>query len=337
MIRRLRFLGIFLARGFGDRGRRAAHPADIPLLGWRDIMIRVWRNGKADNLNVLAAGIAFYLFLALLPLIASSAMIYGLVTAPARVMADVRTLIVILPEAAQDPVARRAAEVIADTRGDLWALIGALLLTLYAAARGTRAIIAALNVIYGEGDEQKFARRWGVPAGIAIGSSSVMTVALVAIAAFGYIDDLVPGRSPAFWFVVRAAAWLLITLGIGFGSAALYRYGPARRHARWRWIVPGAVTATALWLIGSFAFGIYIANFERFDVAYGSLAAVVILQLWIYFSAFILLLGAKLNAEIELQTMRDTTVGRSRPAGRRKASTADGIGEIPKLAVEDSD
>jgi membrane protein len=337
MIRRLRFLGLFFVRGFGDRGRRADSPADIPLLGWRDILIRVWRNGKADNLNVLAAGIAFYLFLALLPLIASTAMIYGLATEPAQVVADMRKLIVILPEAAQGPIARRAAEVIAASRGQGWALPSALLLTLYAGARGTRAILAALNVIYGEGDETKFARRWGVPFGIAIGITSVMTLALVAIALFGHLEDVVPGRTGLFRLAVRTGAWLLVTAGVGLGSAALYRYGPVRQHARWRWIVPGALATTVLWLLGSFAFGIYVANFGRFDITYGSLAAVVILQLWIYFSAFILLLGAKLNAEIELQTMRDTTVGPARPAGRRRASTADGLGEIPTIAPESAE
>ena len=334
MIRQIRFMAMFLMRGFGDRGRRANAPIDIPLLGWRDIVIRAWRSGKADNLNVLAAGIAFYLFLALLPLIASTAMIYGLVTAPAAVLADVNRLILILPEAAQGPIALRAAEVINSPPGGGWGLVGALLLTLYAGARGTRAIVAALNVIYGEGDEQKFVRRWGVPLLIAIGISSLMTLALVAIALFGYIDDLLPGRTPLFWLAVRIGAWLLVTIGVAGGSAILYRYAPVRRHARWRWIVPGAAVATILWLLNSVAFGVWIANFARYDVAYGSLAAVVILQLWIYLSAFILLLGAKLNAEIELQTMRDTTVGPARRAGQRHATSADGLGEIPVIAED---
>lgn len=330
----LRWLALVASRGAGDRGRRATSPAQIPLVGWRDIAIRVWRNGRADNLNILAAGVAFYAFLALLPLIASTAMIYGLVTEPAEVIEDVRKLIVLAPTVAQKLVSERLVEVIVERRGGILALLLALTLTLYGVARSARSITAALNLIYGEGDEWGFARRWGVPLLLAIGAAALMLLALTAIAVFGYVEELVPDGSPLLWLVAKLAFWLLVAVGIGAGSAALYRYVPARRHARWRWILPGAGAATLLWLLATFAFSLYIANLGNFDLTYGSLAAVVILQLWIYLSAFILLLGAKLNAEIELQTTRDTTIGPERPAGRRDARSADAVGEIPKLEAD---
>src|SRR3546814_19920048 len=136
-----------------------------------------------------------------------------------------------------------------------------------------------------------------------------------------------PEGTPRGWGVAELIFWLLSTAGISVGSALLYRYAPSRRHALWAWILPGALTTTVLWLLATFAFGFYIARFGRYDISYGSLAAVVVPQLWIYLSAFILLLGAKLNAEIELQTDEDTTVGAPRPAGRRPAAPADGPGE----------
>src|SRR3546814_1985241 len=150
MTRTVRWLALLLSRGSGDRGRRAESPLAIPLVGWRDIVIRVWRNAKADNLNVLAAGIAFYAFLALLPLIASTAMIYGLVREPAEVVRDVGKLVSIIPRAAQPLVARRVGEVITDHRGGGLALPLALLPTIYGGARSARSITAAANVIYGE-------------------------------------------------------------------------------------------------------------------------------------------------------------------------------------------
>ncbi len=329
MLQRLRALGRFLLKRTGDRGRQAVTPGDIPMLGWRDIAIRTWRSRRDDNLSVLAAGIAFFAFLALLPLIASAAMIYGLVTTPAQVLEDLRTLMVILPDAAQGPIAIRIAEVINGDRGGPLALLGALVLTLYAGARGTQSLIASLNMVYGEEEETRFARRWSPPVLLAIGTAGVLALALIGIAAFGYIEPLLPGRSAAFWLLVRVASWLLVLIGFGLGSAALYRYAPSRRRARWRWILPGAAAATLLWLLNGAAFGLYIANFGRYDATYGSLAAVAILQIWLYLSAFILLLGAKFNAEIERQTMRDTTVGRPLPAGLRHAQSADTLGEVP--------
>ncbi|PWG01819.1 YihY/virulence factor BrkB family protein [Sphingosinicella humi] len=334
MIKAVRWLTLVLSRGSGDRGRHAASPLAIPLVGWRDIVIRVWRNAKADNLNVLAAGIAFYSFLALLPLIAATAMIYGLVSTPAEVVRDVSKLVSIIPDPAQPLVAQRVVEAITDHRGSAPALLIALLLTVYGGARSARSITAALNVIYGEGDVQRFARRWGIPILVALGSAALMLLALLAIALFGYVGELMPEGIPLDWGVAKLGFWLLITLGISGGSALLYRYAPSRRHARWKWILPGALMTTGLWLLATFAFGLYIARVGRFDISYGSLAAVVVLQLWIYLSAFILLLGAKLNAEIELQTLEDTTVGAPRPAGRRHAASADETGEIPQVDLD---
>lgn len=334
MTRTVRWLALMLSRGFGDRGRHADTPLAIPPIGWRDILIRVWRSAKADNLNVLAAGIAFYAFLALLPLVASTAMIYGLVSTPAEVVRDVGRLVSIIPDAAQELVARRVAEVITDHRGSGPTLVLALLLTTYGGARSARSVTAALNVIYGEGDVQGFGRRWGIPILVALGSAALMLLALMAIALFGYVGELMPEGTPLEWGVARMGFWALITLGISGGSGLLFRYAPSRRHARWAWIVPGALATTILWLLATFAFGFYIARFGRFDISYGSLAAVVVLMLWIYLSAFILLLGAKLNAEIERQTKEDTTVGVPRPAGRRHAASADETGEIPTVDLD---
>lgn len=334
MSRTFRWLALIVGRGSGDRGRRADSPLNIPLIGWRDILIRVWRNARADNLNVLAAGIAFYAFLALLPLIVSTTMIYGLVSTPEQIVDHVRRLVAVVPAAAQDLVTGRVVEVITANRGGLIALLLAVLLTLYGGARGARSVLAALNIIYGEEDEPRFVRRWALPFALALGSASLMLLAFVAMTLFGYVEQLMPQSTALGQLGAKLGFWLLVTAGIGAGSAALYRYGPARRHARWVWIIPGALATTLLWLAATFAFGVYLANFGRYDVTYGSLAAVVILQLWMYLSAFILLLGAKLNAEIESQTTRDTTVGAPRKPGRRRAASADRVGEIPTLEVD---
>ena len=334
MTRKMRWLVLVLSRGFGDRGRRADSPAAIPLVGWRDILIRVWRNARADNLNVLAACIAFYTFLALLPLIAATTLIYGSVGAPADVVRHVATLAGIFPPAVRDLVTHRVVELMTNPRGGMLTLLLALLLTVYGGARSARSVTAALNHIYGEGDVQGFARRWAIPILLALGSAALMLLALGAIAMLGYVEQLMPRGSRLDWALAKIGLWLLVAAGVCGGSAAIYRYAPARRHARWRWIMPGALAASLLWLIATFVFGLYVAHYGRYNISYGSLAAVVVLQLWIYLSAFILLLGAKLNAEIELQTGEDTTVGAPRPAGRRHAASADGTGDIPRIEIE---
>jgi len=325
-----RRLALIVRRGVGDRGRDAESPSAIPLVGWRDIAIRVWRSAKADNLNVLAAGIAFYAFLALLPLVASTAMIYGLLREPAEVVEDVGGLVWIFPSAAQEIVSGRVIEIVGERRGGP-VLVLALLLTLYAGARSARALTAALNTIYGEDDVQRLARRWGVPMLVAGGAAACALLALIATALFGYVGAVTADGPRLSRLAATLLFWGPVALVAAGGSAAIYRYVPARRRARWAWVIPGALAATLLWLAATFVFGLYFASFGRHDASYGSLATVVVLQLWIYLSAFILLLGAKLNAEIELQTASDTTVGAARPAGRRHAASADRVGEIPTL------
>lgn len=325
----------FLARWrSGDRGRDATTPLAIPLLGWRDIFIRTWRNTRADNINVLAAGIAFYAFLAMLPLIAAIGMVYGFFAGPTEVIEQFRQLIGIIPGEAPDFVAERLGETI-DVRGNIaFGLAAAFVLATYGAARSARSVAAALDVIYGEESPRSFVRRWGLALVIAVWSTGVLILALLAIAALGYVEDLLPRGSPLLWGTVRLAFWLASALGVSVGLALLYRHAPSRREARWRWIAPGALGAAALWLLATFGFGVYIANFARFEATYGALATVIILQVWLYLSALVMLLGAKLNAEIERQTRADTTVGPARKRGRRDAAAADQVGEVPELELD---
>lgn len=323
----------FLARWrSGDRGRDATTPLAIPLLGWRDIFIRTWRNARADNINVLAAGIAFYAFLAMLPLIAAIGMVYGFFAGPAEVIEHFRLLVGIIPGETSDLVADRLGATIADRES--LGLVIALILATFGTARGARAVVAALNVVYREERELRFAERWGLALAIAVCGAGVMLLALFAIAALGYVEDLLPRGSPLLWGTVRLAFWLAMAIGVSAGLALLYRFAPARRAARWIWVAPGALAAAALWLLATFGFGVYIANFARFEATYGALATIIILQLWLYLSALAMLLGAKLNAEIEMQTRADTTVGPARKRGRRDAAAADQVGEVPELELD---
>lgn len=321
----------------GERGRDATTPLAIPLLGWRDIAIRTWRNARADNVNVLAAGIAFYAFLAMLPLIAAVGMVYGFLAGPAEVIAHFRLLVGIVPGDASSLVAERLGATLADREGVGLGLIIALFLAAYGTTRGAQSVVAALNVVYREERMLRFAERWGLALAVAVCGAGVMLLALFAIAALGYVEDLLPRGTLLLWAVVRIAFWAAMAVGVSAGLALLYRFAPARRGARWIWVAPGALGATLLWLLATFGFGVYVANFARFEATYGALATIIILQLWLYLSALTMLLGAKLNAEIEMQTGADTTVGPARRRGRRDAAAADQVGEVPEIELGEKD
>jgi membrane protein len=129
--------------------------------------------------------------------------------------------------------------------------------------------------------------------------------------------------------LIRVLTWLIMAAIVIGGLGVLYRYGPSRSHARLRWVTSGAIAAAILWLLASLLFQIYVANFANYSATYGSLGAVIALLMWFWISAFVVLVGAELNAEMEHQTRRDTTTGREKPLGERGAYVADHVGEVP--------
>jgi membrane protein len=148
----------------------------------------------------------------------------------------------------------------------------------------------------------------------------MVVIAMISIAALGHLDTLLPW-APAPVLVLGKILTYVLMAGAGAAAAAtLYRYGPNREKAKWVWLTPGSIAATLLWLLLTFGFGIYVANFGNYDATYGSLGAVIVLLTWLYLSAYVLLMAAELNSEIEHQTARDTTSGadaRSAAAGQR--------------------
>jgi membrane protein len=164
----------------------------------------------------------------------------------------------------------------------------------------------------------------------------ILTVGLIAmmILALGLIAVMPAllgnlGLGEVFLVLLTYARWPLLLVVALVGLGILYRYAPSREVPQWQWVSSGAVIATVLWLIGSIIFSIYVRNFGSYNETYGSLGAVVILLMWFWLSAFIVLLGAEVNCEIERQTERDTTAGRPKPRGERGAYAADTVGERP--------
>ncbi len=291
-------------------GKQANSPAAIPARGWWQVLKRVYAEGQADNIGLIAAGVAFYGFLALIPLLGALVLTYGLVVAPSEVGKQMQAISGALPADAARLINEQLASIVstaANKKG--WGLLLALLLAFYGAMKGASAIIIALNVAYEQPETRSFIKKTLVAATVTLGAVLVAIAGLLAASAMAYLQHRAGDLSSVLAFVIKLASWLVAGLLASAAVAALYRYAPNRTAAKWSWVSPGALLATVAWVAMTLGFGLYASHFGNYNKTYGSLGAVVVLLLWLYLSTYVLLLGAELNAELEHQTEKDSTVG----------------------------
>jgi len=307
-------------------GRRARWPTRIPAAGRWDIAKRVFSQVQDDQLPLIAAGVAFYAMLAMFPAIIALVSVYALVADPDQVRAQLAPVVSTLPGGAGDLVVdqlRTATQL--GSGGLTLGLVLSVLGVLWSVSNGITALISGVNLIYDEQDTRGFLRLRASALLLTVAALIVAAIALGLVAAFPVVLDQLGvgtlGRSLA-----NVARWVALTLLIGVTLAGLYRYGPDRDRARWRWVSWGAFVAVVLWLAASAAFSLYVSNFSSYHETYGALAGVAILLLWLYLSSFVALLGAEIDSEIEHQTAVDSTVGPAEPMGRRGAVMADTLG-----------
>lgn len=310
-----------------ERGRQATAPQRIPPEGWIPILKRVFASLGEDRVMLTAAGVTYYTLLALVPALTALVSIYGLFADRATVLEHVGLLAGIVPEGGLDIISEQLERIAGEGATTLgWTLVVSLGIALWGASAGIRAMFEAMNVAYGEREKRNF---------IVLNTMVLLSTLLVAVCAALVIGAVVllPAVT-AFLEPLPSMTWLLRLAGYGVfvlilvcGLAALYRWGPSRTAARWRWITPGAVIATLGTLAVSIAFSWYVANFGNYGATYGSLGALIGFLTWIWLSVTLVILGAELNAEIEHQTARDTTTGPAQPMGERGAHVADTLGE----------
>jgi membrane protein len=310
-------------------GRDAKRPQHIPLRGWWQVAERVWHESGRDNLSVVAAGCAFFALFAIFPALTALISLYGLTADPITAEQQFSILAEVLPDQAYGVVieqVRRIAETSSQSLG--WSLAVSLALAFWSANYGTQALMMALNIAYEEPERRTLLEFYlsaftftlaGILGGVIMLLGIVYVPALFAFT----------GHSQGFELLVRALRWPLLAVLALCLLSLFYRYGPSRRTAKWRWVTVGSLFATAVWLLASAGFSLYVANFATYDRMYGSLGAVIILLLWLYISFYIVLLGAEINAELELQTAVDTTAGTPRPMGKRGAFVADHVAGGP--------
>jgi len=269
---------------------------------WRDVLVRTWKEAGDDNVGLLAAGVAFYAFLAFVPLLAAIVLTYGLGADPAEVAGHIRTLAQSLPPDAASLIGdqlRSMTESPQSAKG--FALLVAILLAIYGASKGSSAIVTALNIAYEVKESRSFIRTSLLSFAMTLGAMVVLFTGAGAISAMAWIDHLLPAASPVLHDLVQILFWAGAALLVSLGVALIYRYGPNRPDAPWRWVTPGSALATLLWVAASFGFGLYVSRFGNYNATYGSLGGVIVFLTWLYLSAYILLLGGELNSELERQ------------------------------------
>jgi membrane protein len=311
------------------RGREAQKPQQIPRAGWRDILLRVKEEQSKDNLSMIAAGVAFYLLFAIFPGIAAAVSIYGLVADPATIEKQVSALNQMMPQQAYDILMGQLKSLSQASGGALsLGLIGGIILALWSASKGMKALITAMNIAYGEEEGRGLIKFNLISLLLTLGTIvfGLIALSLIAImpALFGNI-----GLNETVRNIVSLARWPILVIFIVVWLSLLYRYAPNRDYPRWQWVSWGSAFATLLWLVASILFSIYVSNFGSYNETYGSMGAIVILLMWLLITTYAVLLGAELNAEMEHQTRRDTTVGREKPMGERGAHSADTLGPKP--------
>jgi membrane protein len=316
------------------RGRYAARPSEIPLAGWYDIALRLWKKFNDDRTMLIAGGVTFYLLLAFFAAMAAFFSLFGLVTDPGLISREMRQLDDIVPAAwlaiFENQLTELSAQPPATLGIGLAISLGALLWT---ANNGVKAIFEALNVAYGEQEKRSFLQLHLHSFAFTFG---MMLIAVILVSVVGLIPailafvDLGPFADAA----LRLARWMVLLPVVALVITLFYRHGPSRRPPAWRWVSWGSAVATTVWLVASVGYSFYLQSFADLQATYGSLGALVGFLLWIWLSVLILIVGAQLNAEMELQTRRDTTTPPEKPMGRRGAYVADTVGpaagEIPR-------
>ncbi|SJN13996.1 Ribonuclease BN [Halomonas citrativorans] len=284
------------------------------------------RAAKRDRLTMLAAGVAFYALLALFPTIAAVISLWGLLFDPVEAGRQLYEISRFMPPDAANLIDQQTQTVVESAEsGNVMAVLLGLLVAMYIASKGVGVLVVGLNVVYGERERRNFFLRGVVLVLLTFGLIGMTLVSLGFIAIVPVVVDALAVDDP-FDKVFKWLRWPALLIIMSFLIALLYRFAPYRRAAQWRWLSYGTLLATTLWLLGSGGLSLYVRYFSSFSELYGSLGAVVVLMMWFWLSAFVVLLGAEVNSEMERQTYKDTTIGEERPLGEREAFAADTLG-----------
>lgn len=307
------------------RGRNAASPSEIPTRGWWDILRRTFAEVSNDRVLTEAAGITFYALLALFPAIAAMVSIYGLFAEPATIGEHLDVLGTVVPSGGMQIIEEQVKRITSKGEAALgFGAVFGLLTALWSSNQAIKAMVDTLNIVYGEKEKRSFILRTALTLALTVAGILFILLAMGSVVVLPVVLNFV-GLGDTTETLLRVARWPVMLLVVALFLACIYRYGPDRDLAKWRWVSWGSAVAAVGWAAVSAGFSYYVTNFGNYNETYGSLGAVVGFMTWIWISSTVVLVGAELDAEIEHQTARDTTVGPEKPLGTRGAKMADEV------------
>jgi len=288
--------------------------------------MRVKAEAKQDDVSLLGGGVAFFALLALVPALVAIVSVYGLFADENTVVRQVGDVLGAAPHEVRDLVTAQLRSIVtgSSTGAGFAAVIG-IVVALWSASSGMKHLIGAINLAYDEDEGRGFVKVRAISLAMTLAAIVFLVVAFGAIAVLPAALSKT-GLAAGARIAVGVVRWALLLVGMMVGLAVLYRYAPDRDQPKWSWASPGAVFATVAWIVVSLLFSLYTANFGKYNETYGTLGAIIVVMLWLYLTALVIILGAELNAEIERQTKRDTTHGPDQPLGQRDATAADTVG-----------
>lgn len=305
-------------------------PADLPPRAWKEVLLATWKEAADDDLELVSAGVAFYAFLAFVPLLTAFVLSYGLIAEPSSVVGHIGTLTDVMPENAAQIIGDQLRSMTeGDSTGKGLGLLVAVAVALYGASKGATSIITALNIAYDVDDRRGFVGKTLTAFALTAGAVVSLFVAILAISAMNFLEALMPDLSGFGQTLITILFWAGAAASVALVLAVVYRYGPNRPDAPWRWITPGSAAATLVWLAATAGFGFYVSNFGSYNATYGSLGAVIVFLTWLYLTAYIVLLGAELNSELERRAAQAQRPPAPAPAAANApAAATPGAGEV---------
>jgi membrane protein len=311
-------------------GIHAEKPTQIPWSGWKQIVKRAWAENSADNMPIIAGGVAFFGFLSIFPALIALISVYGLVASPETVARQVEDLSAQLPQDAAGLIEDQLTAIVANSGSALSiSLVVSILAALWSASGGVGNVVTAINIAYDEVEARGFVKLKLLSLALTLGAIVFVLLTFTLVAVVPAVLEALP-LGIVGTVLAQVARWVLLLAVFAGALSVLYRVAPDRDAPRFSWVSLGAVVVTVIWALVSVGFAIYVDNFGSYDKTYGAIAGVIVLMLWLYLTCYLVLLGAEINAETEHQTARDTTGGDPEPMGDRGAVVADTLPESPE-------
>ena len=308
-------------------GQDASKPTQIPARGWKEILIRLFKQFSKDRVMLVAAGVTFYLLLAMVPAMTAFISLYGLFADPATVQEHIKFMQEYLPSGGQEIIGEQLTRLSQQPNSGLgFALAISVGIALWSTSAGMKALFEAMNVAYDEEEKRGFVKLSAVALAFTLGAILLLLSIIGVTVLMPLVVESIGLGALAELLVKIGSAVVLLLAGL-VGLAALYRWGPSRSEAEWRWITPGALVAVVIAMIGSLLFSWYVANFGSYNETYGSLGAIIGFMTWLWIMMIFVITGGELNAEMEHQTREDTTTGPEEPMGSRGAEMADSVAD----------